>query len=326
MNEHEKNNLEELLSSYIDGELSERQCNEVRRLIGHSEEAAAILKQLQKNKALLGSLPRTQAPAHLFENVRASLERSVLLDEYHGKASAKAGIVHLYTRKMIAAAAMIALVGALGVVVYNIVKPAPAGHPVAINTNWKNPPKVIPGKAVIIVTQPVVALAKMELQLQTDEATTVNQFIYRNIILDNGLQESATIKRDADKNVYAISCSRARAQIVLEGLGMIWGKFKGTQLSVEGLETPVANVTVGQAIEIAKEPFSQGQIKLAKDFSAANKEHLDPAGAVVATADANNATEVTIIKPALASGTAKPGPNEPADIQKINLTIIVTGK
>ena len=84
-----KNNLEELLSGYIDGELSERQCNEVKRLIGHNEQAAAMLKQLQKNKALLGSLPQAQAPAHLFENVRASLERSVLLDEYHGKASAR---------------------------------------------------------------------------------------------------------------------------------------------------------------------------------------------------------------------------------------------
>ena len=285
-----------------------------------------MLKQLQKNKALLGSLPRAQAPAHLFENVRASLERSVLLDEYHGKASAKAGSVHLYTRKMIAAAAMIALVGALGFVVYNIVKPAALGHSITMHTNWKNPPAAISDKAVTAVTQPVVAIAKMELQLRTDQATAVNQFIYRNIILDNGLQESVTIKNDVDKNVYAISCSRARAQTVLEGLGMIWDKFNGTQLSIDGLESPVANVTVAQAIEITKESSAQAQIQLAKDFAAANKERIETSGSVVATADGNSAPEVTIIKPALAGGEAKPGPNEPAETEKISLTIIVTGK
>jgi len=320
MNEHEKTTLEELLSSYIDGELSERQCNEVKRLVGHSEEAAAMLKQLQKNKALLGSLPRAQAPAHLFENVRASLERSVLLDEYHGKASAKAGIVHLYTRKMIAAAAMIALFAALSVVVYNIVKTdAPPQH-ITMNTNWQKTPEKT------IVKSPITSLAKMELQLQTDQATAVNQFLYRNIILDNGLQDSATIKNDTDRSVYAISCSQARAQMVLEGLGMIWDKFNGSQLSMEGLETPVVNVTIAQAIEIVKEPSAQGQIKLAKDFSAANKERFESSGTVVAAADGNNVPEVAIIKPALASGAAKPGPNEPADTQKISLTIIVTGK
>lgn len=278
-----------------------------------------MLKQLQKNKALLGSLPRAQAPAHLLENVRASLERSVLLDEYHGKGSIKAGIVHLYTRKMIAAAAMIALVGALGVVVYKIVKTdAPPQH-ITVNTDWQK----MPEKA--IEKSPVVALAKMELQLQTDQATAVNQFIYRNIILDNGLQESATIKNDADKKVYAILCSRTRAQMVLEGLGMIWDKFKGTQLSMEGLDAPVTNITAAQAIEIAKEPSAQGQIKLAKDFSAVNRERPETSGMAVASADGNNTPEVTIIKPALAGGEAKPGPNEPADTQKISLTIIVTG-
>jgi anti-sigma-K factor RskA len=320
MNEQEKNNLEELLSGYIDGELSERQCNEVKRLIGHSEEAAAMLKQLQKNKALLGSLPRAQAPAHLFENVRASLERSVLLDEYHGKGNAKAGIVHLYTRKMIAAAAMIAMVGALSVVIYNIVKTDTPPQQITVNTNWQKTPE----KAA--VESPVVVLAKMELQLQTEQATAVNQFIYRNIILDNGLQDSAVITEDADKKVYAISCSLTRAAMVLEGLGMIWDKFKASQLSVDGLESPVINVTAAQAIAIANEPSAEGQIKLAKDFSAANKELTEASNTVVAAADANGTPELAIIKPALAGGDAKPGPNEPADTQKIDLTIIVTGK
>jgi hypothetical protein len=315
MTEHERKNLEELLSSYIDGELSERQCNEVKRLIAHNEQAAKLLAELQKYKALLGSLPRAQAPAHLFENVRASLERSVLLDEYHGKASAKVGAVHLFARKMAAAAAMIALVGVLGFVIYNIVKPeAKPAVDVA---------KMFPAA----VTQPAVTSAKMELELQTDQATAVNAFIYRNIILDNGLKDNVTIDRLAEKNVYSISCSRARAGMILEELGTIWDKFKETKLSVEGVDLPIENVTARQAIEIAKEISPQEQILLARNFAAANKISAEqPGKEAIASADDKGNTDITITKPALTSGQAKAGPNEPANTQKISLAIVVTGQ
>jgi hypothetical protein len=316
MNEHERANLEEMLNSYVDGELSERQCNEVKRLIANNEQAAKMLKELQKCKSLLGSLPRTQAPAHLIENVRASLERSVLLDEYHGKGGAKAGVVHLFARRMMAAAAMIVLVGVLGIVVYNIVKPEPA--PTRIT-------RARPAVTPVVVAVPVVTLAKMELGLKTDQATAVNQFIYRNIILDNGLQDMAVINRSADKNVYSISCTRARAGMVLEELGTIWDKFKATQLSVDGVDSPIADVTAVQAIQIAKAVSAQVQIQLAKDFAAANKTTAEqPVKEVAAAAGDTSATDITITKPALTSGAAKAGPNEPADAEKVNLTIVIT--
>jgi hypothetical protein len=297
--------------------LSERQCNEVRRLVANNEQAAVMLHQLQKNKTLLGSLPRAQAPAHLSENVRASLERSVLLDEYHGKGGAKAGVVHLVARRLVAAAAMIALVGALGIVIYNIVKPAPSPANIA-KTHQEQ--KFAP------FAPPLVALAKMELGIETEQATAVNQFIYRNIILDNGLQDNVTIDRSADKNVYAITCSRGRAGMVLEELGTIWDKFRDAQFSIEGTDSLIGHVTAAQAMQIAKETSAAQQGKLAKDFSAANKIAADQSGTeALASANDKEKTDVTITKPALTSGAKKPGPNEPADVEKVRLTIVVTG-
>jgi hypothetical protein len=310
MNEHERKNLEELLNSYIDGELSERQCNEVKRLIAHNEEAAELLKELQKYKALLGSLPRAGAPAHLFENVRATLERRVLLGEYAGKANARAGAAHLFARRMAAAAAMIALVGVLGIVIYNIVKPE-AAPPVNVG-------KMFP----TAITQPENTLAKLELQFQTEQATAVNQFIYRNIILDNGLEKNVTIDRRHDKNVYLFSCGRARAGMVLEELGTIWDKFKDVRLFVNGTDSSIVNVTAAQAIQIAKETSAQEQIKLAKDFAAAN---AGPDKQAVTAVEDKGKAGITITKPALTTGAPKPGPNEPADTNKISLTIVVTG-
>ena len=104
----------------------------------------------------------------------------------------------------------------------------------------------------------------MELVLGTEQATAVNAFIYRNIILDNGLQDSFKIEKAADKNVYSISCSRARAAMMLEELGTIWDKFNQSTLSVDG--TFISNVTAAQAIQMAKEGIQRRADKIGKGF------------------------------------------------------------
>ena len=45
-------NMDELLNSFIDGELTPRQQTEVQRLIAHEEKVAQRLRQLQKCKML----------------------------------------------------------------------------------------------------------------------------------------------------------------------------------------------------------------------------------------------------------------------------------
>ena len=49
--------IDELLNSFIDGELPQRQQVELRRLMAHDPQIIKRLRELQKCKILLGSLP-----------------------------------------------------------------------------------------------------------------------------------------------------------------------------------------------------------------------------------------------------------------------------
>ena len=116
-------NMDELLNSFIDGELPARQQTEVQRLVNHEEKIAQRLQQLQKCKMLLSSLPVTEAPPQILENVKASLARKPLLAEQSSVFDERVGTRHLLGRKLFAAAAMLGLVGILTAVVYTIVAP-----------------------------------------------------------------------------------------------------------------------------------------------------------------------------------------------------------
>ncbi len=123
-------NLDELLSSFMDGELSPRQRTEVQRLAAHDPQVARRLQQLQNCRTLYTALPVAKAPGDLLEQVKASLERQTLLQRQPVAGRHSLGAWHLAFRRFVAAAAMIALMGVLGVVVYEIVSPNPwAGLP-----------------------------------------------------------------------------------------------------------------------------------------------------------------------------------------------------
>ena len=72
-------NIDELLNSFIDGELAPRQHTEVQRLLAHDDTIAHRLKELQQCKMFLSSMPVVEAPPQILENVKASLARRTLL-------------------------------------------------------------------------------------------------------------------------------------------------------------------------------------------------------------------------------------------------------
>ena len=74
-------NLDELLSSFMDGELSPRQRTEVQRMAAHDPAVARRLRQLQNCRTLFCSLPPAEAPGDMLEQIRQSLERKTLLQE-----------------------------------------------------------------------------------------------------------------------------------------------------------------------------------------------------------------------------------------------------
>jgi anti-sigma factor RsiW len=151
MNPSEIPNIDELLNSFIDGELDQRHQTEVQRLIKHDERIAERLLTLQKCKRLVSSLPYTEAPQELLGNIKASLEEKKLpvsavrpsasptlgLAERRGgerdyaeseqpvsdrqQRRERRGARHLLLRRLTAAAAMIGLVAVLAALIYSII-------------------------------------------------------------------------------------------------------------------------------------------------------------------------------------------------------------
>src|SRR5262245_2755464 len=63
----------ELLTAYVDGELSDRQQRHAERLLRASEEARALLRDLQADSRHLIELPKVNAPAELHRSIMSAV-------------------------------------------------------------------------------------------------------------------------------------------------------------------------------------------------------------------------------------------------------------
>ena len=185
---------DELLCGYIDGELSLRQQTEVQRLAARDPEVSKRLRQLQQSKNLVSALPRAEAPGEMLEQIKLTLERRTLLDERPSTSGTRTGSWHLQVRRFLAAAAMIALVGVLGGVVYHIVAPvAPTQQP-GFMVDAGDPTPTVP-----IHVEPTLVAAvdrgfSGRLELRTASFGQAESFI-KATIEDNGLRR---LRRDPD--------------------------------------------------------------------------------------------------------------------------------
>lgn len=230
MSQIENPNIEELLNSYIDGELTERENVEVQRLISRDAKVAQRLRELQTSKMLVSSLPRAEAPARILEEVKASLETEALSDERAWSEVPSGGRVsvrHLMVRKFLAAAAMVGLVAILGAVVYTIVVPEPDNIPPV-------PPVAFDGR----------------LELETDAFSTVNTFINR-AIEEKGLSDSISVESRGGKRVYSLTCSQKDLNLLLAGLTDVWEQCDSTTLNTKmPVEKEFVNVSTERIITI----------------------------------------------------------------------------
>jgi len=214
----ENPDIEELLNSFIDGELPARQQTELQRLISHDARVAQRLRELQKCKMLVSSLPFDEAPAEVAEEIKTSLEGRtplaqppfLLSPEGTGvRFDERAGARNLLVRKVLAAAAMIGLVAILAAVIYTIVAP---------ESDYKT-------------SVPAMGF-NGRLELKTDALVAVNSFINR-AIEDNGLLEKVSYEAQQNKSVYSLSCSRDDLNLLLADLANIWEEFDSATLFVE---------------------------------------------------------------------------------------------
>jgi hypothetical protein len=240
--------IEELLNGLIDEELTERQEVEVQRLISHDAEIAQRLRELQKCKMLVGSLPRAEAPGKMLEQIKASLERRTPLEEQAPSFDEREGARHLLARKVLAVAAMVGLVAVLAAVVYTIVTPESGAKKPVAGREWRQPGEVVG-------TSTSAFYAKLE--LKTDNPAAADAFINK-AIEDNGLSDFISPRREGNKSVYAVSCSREALGLLLADLGDIWAELDSATLFVEAEtaeeQVVVENVSPKQVADLLTPP------------------------------------------------------------------------
>lgn len=305
--------IDELLNSYIDDELTTEQKAEVEHLIDQDAKIALRLRQFQKCRILVGSMPYAEAPASVLEGVKASLAGSSLPSEKQPVFEEQAGKKYVLLRKVLAAAAMIALAAVLSVVIHRIVplKTAPEGP-----------------------TARIVAASGFSgrLELKTSALNAVDAFI-KSAIDDNGLSAYTNPERRQSRRIYSLSCTREGLNSLLADLDDIWSQFDSATLFVNtevfGVQTVVDAVTIEQIAEIADQVSPERRIELAKDFAVLNNmaENL-PDKEIRAAIEAGNSNltqQWRISKPVLTSTqkAVKKPVDQAQEKQTVRLTIIL---
>ncbi|MGB9625478.1 MAG: anti-sigma factor family protein [Phycisphaerae bacterium] len=123
--------LEQQLSAYLDGEVTDAERAEVEAYLVASEDARRVFEELRRNAELLRSLPRAKAPDGLPELVTAELERRELLGEEPAGESGSRPAARGPGR-WLASAAVIVLAASAGLLTFTHLRqgsPRPAPRP-----------------------------------------------------------------------------------------------------------------------------------------------------------------------------------------------------
>jgi len=320
-------NIDELLNSFIDEELSERQHTEVRRLIENNPELAQKLKELRRYRQLLSSLPLSQAPEDMLEDIKDSLERRALSAQPGEHFDDAKGAKELFLRKALSLAAVAALVCILAGVIYTIVVPKNFRSRPITAKNWQEPER---NKPSVIKQKKTLPIFDFKVEIQTADTTAVNTFVskwFRETSLSGGL----TPPLRSDGNFRSVSCSVQQLKALLFDLKSIRHRFDSTVLVVQSnaADSPVTirSVTLEQIEQIAAQKEPQNCIALAGKLAALNNiNQLMPGNKVLAAFEDKNPAFVTIPKPVLTSSekTIKKPDSSLENERNLQLTVIVT--
>ena len=336
MNYTEDQNIEELLNSFIDGELTARQQTEVQRLIAHDRQIAQRLQELQKCKLLLASLPFVEAPSETTEQIKASLEKTSLIGYKPRHLDHRPGARHLLVRRLAAVAAMLGLIAVLAALIYTIVAPEDVVDRSLAVEAWEQPVEEKLGPPILATAdRPKGRLGlAMEtfngrLEFKTASLIAVSASISR-AIEDVGLLDKVSVEAERDKSVFVLTCSREALNSLLPDLENIWKRFDSAKLFLEtggfGGQLVIEAVTAGQIAEIANQDSFEKRIELAKNLAVLNKTaQLLPGRELLAAFDDRAPDLMTIPKPVLTSGekSIKKPTAQPKDEKEVHLTVVV---
>ncbi len=306
--------IDELLNGYIDDELAARQHTEVERLLAHDPKIEQRLQQLRKCRTLLSSLPCAEAPPRILQAVETSLASTARLYE-QSSSGRRAGRIHLLTRKILSAAAMLALVGLLVAVVYTIISP-------------ESPP----GRLETPVSGPGTPRALAfsgRLELTTSMLEQVGTVV-NAAIRENGLADSIGSVREPHQHIHYLRCSEEGLDSLLASLDGIWSRFDSAAMTLDtGVFTkPVTidSVTADQINEIIAQDSDEKRLELAKSLDLLNTAVASMPGAEVLTAIEGTPPDMpNISKPFITGPEDGTGTPRVAEADKtIRLTIILS--
>jgi anti-sigma-K factor RskA len=315
--------IDELLNSFIDGELTTSQQTEVEALIADDIRIAQRLRHLQQCKTLLGSLPRSEAPPTVLEGVKASLAH---VTQQTKESMPDYGMSKKYprVRRVLAAAAMIGIVAVLATVMRPLVTP---------QTSSEGP---LVSKDIEGTTSDLHTVAPREfsgsLELKTSDLVAVSASVNKAIESIH-LSEAIDPARRQDRRIYTLSCSKDDVKSLLAELEPMWPVLESATLSVNtavfGEPVVVEAVTTEQVAQIIEQDNPVKRTDMARDFAALNNMALLLPGRAIATAIEGQREYPIhgwrVPKPALAGPEDPTGKtsSQPGDKETVHLTIVV---
>jgi hypothetical protein len=266
MNEKEHLEKNELISGYIDGQLTPRQITELKRLLAHDSQCQQELEAMERQRQLLQSLPVESAPAGLTQEIQSALERQFILGG-SVRHSDKVGKWGLHLRRMAAAAAMILLpLLALSAVVYTILQPTEqtpntsSGPVAAIEKGASASPEL---------------LFSAVLQFQTNQPIAANDFIEKKIHT-LGLMNFTTPQRQSDRTSYKIVCSRKYVEGLVGELADLWPHSEKASYALLDTSTKkpvrVDGIDAQQTLAMIRLADTSTAAKLAQNISEQNAQ------------------------------------------------------
>lgn len=251
MNEQEREQIDFLIQGFLDGELTQRQRTELKRLAQHNPSIRKELHVLFRQKELFSSLPVEKAPKELAEEVRLKLERRMILDAEPAGQVRPISRAHLLLRRIAAVAAMLLLpLGILAILVIQIMKPADdllqGNAPVAeLNPSGR---EVLPKPdASTAGVEKAAVISLGHLTLFTDQPISVNEQI-KNGVVSNNLLAGAASQRSESSAVYRIQCSQVQMLALLGDLESVWPNCSRQQLVLSPDDPAAAKAVVIEGI------------------------------------------------------------------------------
>ncbi len=251
MNDQEREKIDALIGGFLDGELSQRQRTELKRLVQHDPAVKKHLHALYRQKELLSSLPSEKAPRGLSESVRSALERRMILDSESAAEVRPLGRAHLFVRRIAAAAAMLFIpLGILAILVFQIMKPAEesflSGGPSA-DLNPSGELAHLERGPAIAESESAVSSALGRLILVTDQPIEVNDAIKRAVV-ENALLSGASSQRSESGAVYRIQSTQSQMLAFSREIGRIWPNCSVRRLAVSSGDPVVSKDVVIEGI------------------------------------------------------------------------------